>query len=75
MPQEKSMKFVPKAPRCTQLGEIYLKYHGVRELLEKVRCSPGDVRNGLELITTMQDDGQSPWLKFAKGVIAGEYKS
>ncbi|KAF6742271.1 hypothetical protein DFP72DRAFT_1022703 [Ephemerocybe angulata] len=34
-PSEANMKYVPKAHRCTQLGEIYLKYHGVRELLEK----------------------------------------
>lgn len=37
LPTEKNMKFVPKAYRCSQLGEIYLKYAGVRELMEKVR--------------------------------------
>jgi hypothetical protein len=36
MPREENMKHVPKAYRCPQLGEIYLKYHGVRQLLEKV---------------------------------------
>ncbi|KAJ3513597.1 hypothetical protein NMY22_g14994 [Coprinellus aureogranulatus] len=54
MPLEKNMKFVPKAYRCSQLGEIYLRYTGVRELMEK-------------------EDGKSPWLKFAVGVVDGKY--
>ncbi|KIM49927.1 hypothetical protein M413DRAFT_60265 [Hebeloma cylindrosporum] len=35
MPDETNMKYVPKAYRCPELGEIYLKYKGVRELVEK----------------------------------------
>lgn len=35
-PDEKNMKYVPKAYRCPELGTIYLKYHGVRDLMEKV---------------------------------------
>ncbi|KAF5332101.1 hypothetical protein D9611_008005 [Ephemerocybe angulata] len=56
LPKEVNMKFTPKAYRCSQLGEIYLKYTGVRELMEK-------------------DDGKSPWLKFAVGVVEGKYDS
>lgn len=36
MPDEANMKFVPKAYRCPELGTIYLKYKGVRELVEQV---------------------------------------
>lgn len=36
MPTEENFKFVPKSSRCPQLGAIYLKYKGVRELVEKV---------------------------------------
>ncbi|GLB36846.1 putative ulp1 protease family, C-terminal catalytic domain [Lyophyllum shimeji] len=56
MPDEANMKFVPKSYRCAELGEIYLKYKGVRQLVEK-------------------DDGRSPWLKFAQGVVDGVYQS
>ncbi|KAI0054490.1 hypothetical protein BV25DRAFT_1922630 [Artomyces pyxidatus] len=56
MPSEKNMKYVPKRYRCPELGGIYLKYEGVRELVEA-------------------DDGQSPWLRFAKGAAEGLYKS
>ncbi|KAF8803503.1 hypothetical protein BYT27DRAFT_7259964 [Phlegmacium glaucopus] len=56
MPSEEDMKYVPKAYRNPELGTIYLKYKGVRELVEK-------------------DDGCSPWLKFAQGVLDGLYKS
>ncbi|KAF9230139.1 hypothetical protein BU15DRAFT_83998 [Melanogaster broomeanus] len=55
-PPERNMKFVPKAYRCQELGSIYLKYEGVRQLIE-------------------QDDGNSPWLRFAKGVSDGLYKN
>ncbi|KAF5370924.1 hypothetical protein D9615_009810 [Tricholomella constricta] len=34
LPAEHNMKYVPKAYRNTALGEIYLKFHGVRELME-----------------------------------------
>lgn len=37
MPVEENMKFVPKAHRCPELGAIYLKYEGVRQLVEQVR--------------------------------------
>ena len=37
MPNEDNMKFVPKKYRPTELGKIYLKCKGVRELVEKVR--------------------------------------
>lgn len=37
MPKEENMKFVPKAFRQTELGEIYLNYKGVRQLVEAVR--------------------------------------
>jgi len=36
MPNEEDMKYVPKAYRNPELGTIYLKYKGVRELVEKV---------------------------------------
>jgi len=36
MPDEANMKYVPKAYRCPELGQIYLKHKGVRELVEKV---------------------------------------
>ena len=36
MPNEENMKYVPKAYRNPELGTIYLKYKGVRELVEKV---------------------------------------
>lgn len=36
MPLEENMKFVPLAHRCSDLGELYLKYKGVRQLLERV---------------------------------------
>ncbi|KAK7691172.1 hypothetical protein QCA50_006275 [Cerrena zonata] len=35
VPDEENMKYVPKAYRCPELGTIYLKYRGVRELMEK----------------------------------------
>ena len=38
IPDEKNMKYVPKGYRCPELGSIYLKYHGVRQLVEEV-CS------------------------------------
>ncbi|KAF6742097.1 hypothetical protein DFP72DRAFT_1109656 [Ephemerocybe angulata] len=57
-PLESNMKFVPKRYRCQKLGKIYLKYHGVRQLMEM-----------------NEQDKRSPWLKFAKGVAAGEYQS
>ncbi|KAH7910134.1 hypothetical protein BJ138DRAFT_1114345 [Hygrophoropsis aurantiaca] len=56
MPDEENMKFVPKGYRCHDLGTIYLKYKGVRKLIE-------------------DNDGQTPWLRFAKGAAAGVYKS
>ncbi|KAJ7723096.1 hypothetical protein DFH07DRAFT_759651, partial [Mycena maculata] len=56
MPEESKMKYVPFAHRDEDLAKIYLKYHGVRELIE-------------------QDDGQSPYLKFAQGCVDGTYKS
>lgn len=37
MPKEENMKYVPKAYRQTELGDIYLKYKGVRQLVEAVR--------------------------------------
>jgi len=30
------MKYVPKVYRCPELGQIHLKYKGVRKLVEKV---------------------------------------
>lgn len=36
MPKEENMKYVPKEYRNKVLGEIYLKYKGVRQLLEAV---------------------------------------
>jgi hypothetical protein len=36
MPDESNMKHVPMAYRDPELGKIYLKYHGVRELVEQV---------------------------------------
>jgi hypothetical protein len=36
IPDESNMKFVPVAHRDPELGNIYLKYHGVRELVEQV---------------------------------------
>jgi len=36
MPDEENMKYVPKSYRNPDLGTIYLKYKGVRELVEKV---------------------------------------
>jgi hypothetical protein len=36
MPAEEDMCFVPEGHRCPELGNIYLKYKGVRELVEKV---------------------------------------
>ncbi len=36
MPAEENMKYVPKSYRNPELGTIYLKYKGVRELVEKV---------------------------------------
>ncbi|KAI0060330.1 hypothetical protein BV25DRAFT_977826 [Artomyces pyxidatus] len=56
MPAEECMKYVPKGYRSKELGDIYLKYKGVRELIEA-------------------NDGQSPWLRFAKGAAGGVYKS
>ncbi|KAH7918146.1 hypothetical protein BV22DRAFT_1108436 [Leucogyrophana mollusca] len=56
MPDEQNMKFVPKGFRCADLGEIYLKYKGVCQLME-------------------EDDGNSPWLCFAKGAADRLYRS
>ncbi|KAH7924394.1 hypothetical protein BV22DRAFT_1195934 [Leucogyrophana mollusca] len=56
MPIDENMKFVPKAFRCPDLSSIYLKYEGVRKLVE-------------------EDDDDTPWLRFAKGVADGLYKS
>lgn len=36
MPADEHMQFVPKAYQCPELGTIYLKYKGVRELVETV---------------------------------------
>lgn len=36
MPLEANMRFTPVNRRCPELGAIYLKYKGVRELVEKV---------------------------------------
>jgi hypothetical protein len=36
MPDEKSMKYVPVLYRDKELGTLYLRYHGVRELIELV---------------------------------------
>ncbi|KAK7012417.1 hypothetical protein R3P38DRAFT_3324101 [Favolaschia claudopus] len=60
MPDEPNMKFVPKAHRDKDLSRIYLQYHGVRELVERFRS---------------QEDGRSPFLKFAVGCPDGSYKS
>lgn len=38
IPDEKNMKYVPKSYRCQKLGSIYLKYHGVHQLIKEV-CS------------------------------------
>ncbi|KIJ12265.1 hypothetical protein PAXINDRAFT_83218, partial [Paxillus involutus ATCC 200175] len=45
------------------LGSIYLKYEGVRQLIEQV------------INSVFQDDGNSPWLRFAKGVSNGLFKN
>ncbi|KAJ7778679.1 hypothetical protein DFH07DRAFT_950687 [Mycena maculata] len=55
-PNESKMKYVPVAHRDAELAKIYLKYHGVRQLVE-------------------QDDGRSPYLKFAQGCADGTYES
>ena len=75
MPNEEDMKYVPKSYRNPELGTIYLKYKGVRELVEKV-CN-SDCFSDLILTSSAfgQDDGPSPWLKFAQGVLDGLYKS
>lgn len=75
MPNEEDMKYVPKSYRNPELGTIYLKYKGVRELVEKV-CN-SDCFSDLILTSSAfgQDDGRSPWLKFAQGVLDGLYKS
>ena len=39
MPTIDNFRYVPKEHRCTELGEIYLKYEGVKELLELVSFS------------------------------------
>ena len=36
IPDENNMKYVPKNYRCRELGSIYLKYNGVRQLIEEV---------------------------------------
>ena len=36
MPAEENMKFVPVGNRCPELGAIFLKYKGVRQLVEEV---------------------------------------
>lgn len=36
LPKEENMKFVPKAYHSAELGKIYLKYTGVRQLIEAV---------------------------------------
>ncbi|KAH9849428.1 hypothetical protein C2E23DRAFT_737305, partial [Lenzites betulinus] len=58
MPDEHDMKYTPKLYRNKELGELYLKYLGLRELLEE---SP-------------RKDGLTPWRKFGIGVAAGKYK-
>ncbi|KAH9945584.1 hypothetical protein B0H21DRAFT_709290 [Amylocystis lapponica] len=35
MPSEENMKYVPKSWRCENLGEIYMKYRGVRKLIDE----------------------------------------
>ncbi|KAJ3528013.1 hypothetical protein NMY22_g9566 [Coprinellus aureogranulatus] len=35
MPLEDNWKYVPKARRCPELGDIYLRYHGLRRLMEE----------------------------------------
>ncbi|KAJ7759004.1 hypothetical protein DFH07DRAFT_689725, partial [Mycena maculata] len=62
IPDDKKMKFVPKAYRDPDLGQIYLKYHGVWDLVEQVS-------------EDLPDDGQSPYLKFAQRCADGTYKS
>ncbi|KIJ10565.1 hypothetical protein PAXINDRAFT_85879 [Paxillus involutus ATCC 200175] len=57
-PQEANMKFVLKGHRCQELGSIYLKYEGVRQLIEEVSFTN-------EAVCT---------LRFAKGVSNGLYK-
>ena len=37
MPAEENMKYVPKSWRDSELGTLYLKHKGLRELVEKVR--------------------------------------
>jgi len=36
MPADENLCHVPKAHRCEELGEIYLKYKGVKQLLDMV---------------------------------------
>lgn len=45
IPREENMKFVPKAHRCPELGDIYIKYHGLRGLMEQVRSNVIDSTN------------------------------
>ncbi|TFY76153.1 hypothetical protein EWM64_g7859 [Hericium alpestre] len=56
LPAEVNEKFVPRKYRSNELGDLYLKHKGVRELIET-------------------DDGQTPWLRFAKGAVSGQFKS
>jgi len=37
MPEEHNLRHVPIEHRCSELGEIYVKYKGVKELLDLVR--------------------------------------
>lgn len=71
VPLEENMKFVPKAHRCPELGDIYIKYHGLRRLMETVRIYSYESRCR-KVLTFLQE---SPWLEFAKGAAEGQYQS
>ncbi|KIK92234.1 hypothetical protein PAXRUDRAFT_147779, partial [Paxillus rubicundulus Ve08.2h10] len=70
-PQEANMKFILKCHQCQELDSIYLKYKGVRQLIEEVSFTN-------EVVCTVnscfEDNGTSPWLCFAKGMSNRLYK-
>lgn len=67
------MKFIPKDRRDGELGEIYLKIKGVRDLVEMVCVFVLRYEKLLSKYMALQNDGRSPWLKFACGVVDGLY--
>ncbi|KIM80990.1 hypothetical protein PILCRDRAFT_72442, partial [Piloderma croceum F 1598] len=54
IPDDANMKFMPISHQDLDVGDIYFKVKGIRDLVE-------------------MNDGNSPWLKFARGVVDGVY--